>query len=596
MNPSNCKDLQFSEKLSTPCLSNRNNPILYSNGYWHWMNQMNQLAYVNGSNPQVNLPPNFNINCNYGQSNVPASTNENSLNLDSSGNLLFNEHSTFNGVKTPLSYLIVNDDINLPSPSSIVTNNENNGSSLSEIENMRIQFPNVPSFPISDSVTNTLKTNSLISLSFNEDQNMFSSKIDKDGMKEISSSSSNVNKKEMEFSTKGSMTDERKSPSLTDTANNVQGNKRKNTKSTNEAYIHAMIAIKLWNMSGKVMNKNYRLIDKSPDPHRICYYIPRTTPKDANGNSEINVSIDYGSILKILPEIKYMKICYEKEEIKDEEYDLEKEGNKSYQITVLMKTFKPNKPIYLSFRDEKNERLRIFIKLEDSSTTRIRFKNKDKKSKDENSMDKSEKKSESVENCMKFEIIDGFIKEIRKVPEKLLNISIRFGLKEMSQTFSTAIQNKIFEEEDINIVKDAVEEFLENPKKETHEKLSNIIFNLVKDEKKKNELSILCFDCLYKFICNIDDSVDIFKVNYFNNEIYKKFLKNYTIGQYRENHIVFTMDDFAGDALETKTHSINCESENCKRGYNSISENEDHHCRKQQKVDKDGNIFRLTDK
>jgi len=597
--------------------NNRKNPIQFNTNYWNNLDYVNvsknvsshinqNNSFGNGLNPQFNLsPPNNIANGINGQSNVPSSIYGNPLNLSSNGAFPFNVPLPVNGVgATSLSYSTVNGDnidLSLPSPSII---NENNGSFLPESDNLRNPVTNMINLSNNDREISILETDSSNYLFAFEDLNMNSlNKIDNDGIKDISSSSSNVNMKEMEFSTKGVMTDERKSPSLTDTANIVQGNKHNNTKSTKKAYIHAIIVIKFWNM-GRIklnMNRNYRLTDKSPNPHKICYFVPREIPKvTKNGNGIINVCIDLNDLLKIFPGLKDMKVHYENQKIEDMVYDIEKDGSKSNQIIVPMNTFKVNKPITLSFRDENNERFKISIKLEDTSTTRRRFKNKNK---GKNSEDKDEKsnnekrKSKNVENCMKLEIINGFIEEIRKVSEEFLDISIRFGLKEMCKTLDMAINKEIFKKEDSNNVMNAINEFLKNPKKETHEKLKYIIFNFVKDEEKKNELSILCFNSLYKFIYNIDDSVDIFVANHFNKEIYKKFLKNYFNGQYRENNIIITMDDITIDAMETKSHGINnCDSEDCKRGYDSISENEDHQRKKQQKVDKSGNIFRLTDK
>jgi len=572
---------------------------------------VNQLTYINASNnvntfnnpnssfenvrlnPQFYSSPYFIANATYEQSNLPPIICGNPMFLNDNGNcnvgnLPFNPLSTTYGVETtPNPYPIMNNgntNFYLPSSSFI---NDHNRLSLSEVENIGIPLPVEVSSTNSDNRTNKLETNSSIISSFNEDQNKFLfSKFENDGKKQDCSSSSTVNMKVMVFSTKNFLKDEEESQNLAEMVNDAQGIESNRAGSTTKTYVNAMISIKLWNV-GKIS----RFIDKKF--HTIYYYA-----RKVNHKGEINVIIDYDCILKNIPEIKYMNVITIQDKtrkvIKNLEYNLEENGNESNKLIVPMKTnSKSRKTIKLSFSDEeKVEKFRTSLKLRDSKTKRRKFEKELKDKKKLKGKNKESEKGESVQNDMKLEIINGFIGKFRKVPEKFLNDSVRFGLDVMYKKLETVMNNwkikGIYEkEEEIKNLENAVKQ--RNPENETFEKFRDIIFNHVKDEEKKKELLILCFDSLYKFIYNIDENVvDICKVNYFNHPIYKNFLKKYFIGHCRQNRIVITMDD-----LEPEIH---CKEKECKRRYDSIGENEDLEDGKKQKTVDEEQCYPQTDK
>jgi len=596
-------------------LNNESNLSRFSNGYWN--NGVNQLTYINASNnvntfnnpnssfenvrlnPQFYSSPYFIANATYEQSNLPPIICGNSMFLNSDGsrsvgNLPLNPFATSYVVETtPNSYPIMNDDnttSSLPLPSSAFIN-ENNGLSLSEVENRGIPSPIEVSLTTSDNKAKKLESNSLIFHLFNEDQSKFSfNNTENDRKDQNFSSSSTANMKEMVFSTKDFMKNEMECLNLVEMTNDAHKKNSNNTEGTTKIYVNAIILIKLWNM-GKIS----RFIDKKT--HTI-YYCTRKV----NSNGEINVSIDYDCILKNIPGIKYMNVITIQDKtrkvIKDLEYNLEEKGNESNKLIVPMKTnSESRKTIELSFSDEeKNEKFRTSLKLRDSKTKRRKFEKELKDKKKLKGKSKESEKGENIQNCIKIEIINGFIRKFRKVPEKFLDDSIRFGLDVMYKTLETVINDwkikKIFEkkekeEEEIKNLENAVK--YRNPENETFEKFRDIIFNHVKDEEKKKELLILCFDSLYKFIYNIDENVvDICKVNYFNHPIYKNFLKKYFIGHCRQNRIVITMDD-----LEPEIH---CKEKECKRRYDSIGENEDLEDGKKQKTVDEEQCYPQTDK
>jgi len=308
--------------------------------------------------------------------------------------------------------------------------------------------------------------------------------------------------------------------------------------------------------------------------------------RKVNENSEINVSIDCNGVLKKFPEIKYINVITIKDKTKEEidflERSLEREGNESNKLMVPMKTNKKSEnTIILSFKDEKMvERLRTSIKLRDSKTKRRKFEKKSK--------GKEMHSGESVNKCIKIDIINGFIRKMGKVSEEALNDSLRIGLEVMFETLQKVIYDwkikEIIDEREIRNVEDVIE----NRKSEidTYEKFRDSIFIFVENEEKKKELLILCFDSLYKFIYSMDENVYSCMVNYFNYPIYKYFLKNYFIGHCRQNQIVITMDDLEKEIK--RGHVPDLDDEN---------ENEDLKKGKKRKIEMNRNkLLRQTDK
>jgi len=318
--------------------------------------------------------------------------------------------------------------------------------------------------------------------------------------------------------------------------------------------INAMILIKFWNIDGI-----YQFIDTNC--HTIYYY----TRKVING--KVKVGIDYNSILKTFSGIKFMNVITikdkTKEEIDRQEKDLKKEGNKLNMLSFDLKTNgKSENTIVLSCQDEeKVERFKTSFKLRDSKT--------------------------KWRNLNEMKIINDFIEKFKKVPKKSLNHSFRFGLNVMFETLNL---EKMKEEsnENTKYLEEVNEKIYENPENETYEVFRDTIFDKDKNDDKEKELLILCFDSLYKFIYRMDENVDHWKVKYFDNPIYKQFLKEYFVVPCRENRIVFTVDDIQ--------KTIHCKEKESKRGHDTVDESEDLNNEKKQRLDMNGSIIRQTNK
>jgi len=139
------------------------------------------------------------------------------------------------------------------------------------------------------------------------------------------------------------------------------------------------------------------------------------------------------------------------------------------------------------------------------------------------------------------------------------------------------IKDEFNENEYIKYLEKVNEKIHENPESETYETFRDTVFDKDKNDDKEKELLILCFDSLYKFIYSMDENIDRWMIKYFNNSIYRQFIKKYFVGSCRMNRIVFTIDD-----IEKKIH---CEKKENRRGYVAGDENEDLNNGKKQRLD-----------